>query len=473
MTIWQPDISNFQGPRYQAIVAALDQAVRDGILLPGSKLPTVRDLAYRIGVTVGTVSRAYQLAEERGLVSGEVGRGTFVQTLPASQLDAATVALLEDKDSDLISMARNIPVSGPAAAALGASLRRITTRVEASPAFALSLVDYNFLEAEHEQRYRAAGAQWLARTGVQAKPEQIIVTVGSQNALALIAGTLVKPGEKIFTETLTYIGVGNAADLYGIELMPIPRDAEGMLPDALEAAARNGQARLVFLVPTHSNPIGSTMSLTRRKAIVEVAQRHNLYIIEDDVYGFLPPDRPAPIQTLAPERTLYLTSASKCIMPGMRVAWLAAPTELIEPLLERQQAMMITPSSLPLEVITGWIEDGTANRLVESQRIEIEARRSIAAEILQGFNVNLPPYSLHGFWQLPEPWSAEDFAAHAYRRGVEVTPAHAFSVAQTSAPQGVRLALGEPASRGRLKQGLTILAEVAREIPNLRRSAIL
>lgn len=312
MTIWQPDLSRYAGPRYQAIAEAIAADFSAGRLKPGERLPPVRNLAWQLGVTVGTVNRGYMLAESRGLVSSEVGRGTFVRiggqdALPQIPLgDGSNVIDLEDA---VLNLTRNVPAGDHVSGAMIATMRAIAADCERRSELLHQFLSYG--DFAGAMRYRAAGARWMHRAGLQVAPEQVVVTGGAQQGLCAVFGSLAEPGERILIERLTYAGLLDAANFCGLKPEGLAMDEEGVIPDAVDAACRAGPARLLCLVPTIQNPTAATMSAQRRRDIVAVARKHDLTIIEDDVYGFLPPERPLPIAALAPERTVYLASDRK------------------------------------------------------------------------------------------------------------------------------------------------------------------
>ena len=279
--------------------------------------------------------------------------------------------------------------------------------------------------------HRAVAAAWIARRGVDVAPERVVVTCGAQHGLAVTASALTEAGDAILVEGLTYTGVIDTATFVGRRVTGVAIDDEGMVPDALDHAARTSGARVVVVVPTIHNPTAVVMGAERRRALVEVARTHDLLIVEDDVYGLLPEDNPAPIATLAPERTIYLTSASKSLAPGLRVGWAVAPAEIAPRLASAVFASTVAQPALNHEIIRLWIENGTAERLVATLRAELKARQLLAAEVLAGFDLSGHPASFHTLLHLPESWPAASFAASALSRGVRVTPAAMFAADRT------------------------------------------
>lgn len=460
MTIWVPDLATRSGPRYQAIAAAIVDAIDKGELSPGARLPPQRDLAWKLGVTVGTVSRAYMLAEQRGLLSGEVGRGTFVR-----DRGPGGGQLLGRWNDGAMDLSRNVPHSAAHDEALRDALHSLADRQGVE-----RLLHYMPSAGHHE--HRAAGATWIGRTGLEVTPNQVLLTGGAQQAMAAIMATLLNPGDVALTESLTYCGLMDAARLHRARLDGVAMDDEGMLPEALDRAASTTGAKVVILTPTIHNPTAAVMGTARRREIVEVARRHDLTIVEDDVYGFLPAERPAPIATIAPERTIYVASASKCIAPGFRVGWIACPPALIEPLTDAMHAMSIALPAMTAEVVRMWIADGTAARLMEILRRETAARQALMGELFQGFEMRRHPASFHVLLHLPEPWAAEEFALAARERGLIVIAAPSFAVTRGAAPAAIRISLSGAANEESLGLALGDLRSLLNAGPRQRRGII-
>lgn len=449
--MWIPPLEGTKGPRYVAIVEALAQDVASGRLEPGRRLPTHRDLAERLGVTVGTVSRAYAEAARRGLVSGEVGRGTFVRGWgdpPEPGAEAGGVVDLgQNHPPD--------PPSQPQRTALLDALASLTARRDAG-----RLLDYP--AAGGDAADREAGASWIGRSGVTASADDVLVCTGSQHGLTVVLATLLEPGDLLLTESLTYAGLKSVAGLLHLRLRGLPTDAGGLRPDALEDACREGGAKALYLIPTHHNPTTAVMPEDRRREIVRVARAHGLAVVEDDVHGLLPEVRPRPIAALAPERSYYLTSTSKTLAPGLRIAYVAAPPAMVPRLAASLRATTWAVAPLTAAVASTWIGNGTADTLLAARRLEARARQAIAVEALAGADLQTQPEAYYLWLRLPEPWRGDAFATEARARGVLVTPAEAFAVGREPAPHAVRLCLGAARTHESLRRGLDVVAGLLR-----------
>ncbi|MGO8915160.1 MAG: PLP-dependent aminotransferase family protein [Stellaceae bacterium] len=451
-----------RGPRYRAIAEALAQDVRRGALAAGARLPTHRDLAWRLKVTVGTVSRAYAEAERRGLISGEVGRGTFVRAAaapPALRFHEAT------PDEDFIDLGVHRPRAEGEATLLAEALRQLAGAPELA-----QLMEYQPHAGRSAER--AAGAAWIERSGgLAATPEQVVVTASGQHAMAAILAGIAEPGDSLAVEALTYPGIRAIASLLHLKIVPIALDEHGVVPEALEAACRAGRVRALYTLPTLHNPTTAILPLERRRALAELALRHDLVLIEDDVYGFLL-QRPLPaLASLAPDHAFYITSTSKSFLPGLRIGYARCPPALVERVTAALRALTYTAPPLMARIASRWIEDGTADRLVAEKRAETARRQALARRLLARHSYRTEPGAAHLWLSLPEPWQAEAFAAAAERRGVGVTPAAAFAVGR-HVPNAVRLCIGTPPAAAALERGLARLDELLAAPPSAYQSVV-
>lgn len=306
----------------------------------------------------------------------------------------------------------------------------------------------------------------MARARIEARAEQILVCSGALHAMTVVFSTLTKPGDTIFTESLTYPGMKNIAHLLNLRLQGLRVDAEGILPDAFDEACRRGDGKVLYTIPTIHNPLGTKMPEARRREIAQVAAAHGVQIVEDDVHSFMLPSPPPPLSSFAPENSYYILSMSKSIAGGMRVGYLLAPERMVEPLATSVRATVWMAAPLMAEIASEWIKDGTADRLVEQKRAEAAARQEIARRALHGFEFEAHPFSFHLWLHLPPPWRSNEFTAQLRRHGVAVTSSEAFVPAREEAPHAVRVCLGAPRSRAQLEKGLAIIRKVLQDSPD-------
>lgn len=472
--MWVPKLEHFPGPRYQALASAIETAIQSGELPVGAKLPPQRNLAWKLGVTVGTVSRGYMLAEQKGLLSGEVGRGTFVKPVDdGSPITGSSEILAADQmeiprltTPGVIEMSRNEPSLPDFEDILRRSLQRLSNRRGLQ-----NLLGYS--RTLGDPAHRAAAAKWISRVGLTVAPEQVIATAGAQQALAIVITAMTMPNEIMLVEALTYGGVHENAQQRPVRLEGVAMDEEGMMPDALAEAARRTGSRLVLIQPTIHNPTTVTMSAERRAAIVAVARKYDLTIIEDDVYGFLIRERPLPLAALAPERTIYIASASKCMAPGLRVGWIVSPPVLVERFTDALHAVAVNNPRLNQEIVRQWIEDGTAAALVDRLRDEAEIRNIMAAETFEGLTMRSHPASLHCYLELPSPWKPNEFTNQALGQGVRIASCTSFLLdTRPNPPPWVRISLAPSPDRNEVGEALRRLRSLIERGPEARQSIV-
>jgi DNA-binding transcriptional MocR family regulator len=468
MTIWIPDLSSHRGPRYLAIADALASDIRSNRLNPGDRLPTHRELAYQLGVTVGTVTRAYGEAERRGLIGGEVGRGTFVRsditvrssirTTPPVTGPAAAVM-----QTNVIEFSINTPTDldsgGEYSALMNTTLRELS---EATGAGSL----LNYQAGGGNRVHREAGAKLLAQFGVRVDPERVLITAGAQHGVMVALGALTEPGDTVLTESLTWPGVRRLGDFLRFRVQGLPMDKDGILPDAFEAACRGRNIKALYCVTNLQNPTSIVVPELRRRELAEVARRYGVKIVEDDVYGFLVPNAPQPMVNFAPELGVFCTSVSKSMAPGLRVGYLGALTDdstLINDAV-RHSSWLATP--LAAEIAARWINNGQGDRISTKRRDEYGRRQAAAREILAGLPYYSHPTSMHGWLDLPDDWPADAFALQARIRGVAVCPTSSFSLSR-SGRNGARISISAPGSIDTVARGLDIVARLAREKPRV------
>jgi DNA-binding transcriptional MocR family regulator len=438
MTIWSPRLPETDAPIYGRIADALERDVRSGMLIPGSQLPTHRELARELGITPVTVTRAYSEAARRGLVESSTGRGTFVR---AVRRDAAVQGDI-DLTTNTVSIA--LPAPSPAMLQRAGSM----------------LMNGTYAVGIGTERHRAAGAAWLSPGIGKTDPSRVIVSAGTQHALFLALAATTKPGDTVFTEAVTYHGVKAVAALLHLKLEPLPLDRYGLLPDAFERAARGRSGRVLYTIPSLHNPTTVVMPEKRRREIAAVAERHGVTIIEDDVSGFLLDKTPSAIAAFAPDRTIFISGLGKAISAGLRVGYLVAPDALLPRVQAALNATVLFSSPVVAELATTWIEDGTAARVAEQKRAEVALRQRIARRML-GFEGG-DPRAMHLWVELPKRWTADAFVEEARRRRVRIASASSFAVTP-DVPRAVRLSIGAPSTIGELEAALHVISGINEE----------
>lgn len=417
--------------RYKSLVDRFAADIRSGIMPPGTRLPTHRQLAADHGLALVTASRVYAELEAMGLVSGETGRGTFVREIalpPGQGSGQMTVA------AGMLDLNFNYPSLPGQADLLRTALRQLASSGDLE-----ALLRYQ----PHAGRLheRAAFARHVLSRGLSVEADQVLLVSGAQHGLAVTMMALLKPGDVIAVDALTYSGFKVLAETLHLDVVAIPVTAAGPDLDALQTLCRKRPVRAVYSMPTLHNPLGWVLSLDQRQALVAIARQHNLMIIEDAAYAFLVEDAPPPLATLAPERTVYVGGLSKSVATGLRVGFVVAPLEWVKGL---ERSIMATTWNVPgvmSAIAVAWIEDGTVAQLEAQKRRDAQARQALAAQVLKGLAYTRHPCSYFLWLPLAEEARADQVAMALQREGISVSTAEPFSVS-AHVPHALRLALG-------------------------------
>jgi DNA-binding transcriptional MocR family regulator len=434
------------GPRYLAIRDALEEAIREGRLAPGRRLPSHRLLARKLGVSVGTVTRAYEEALGRGLISGQVGRGTFVSYHPPPPLSVVDTSRFAGVTTDLY---QNFPVPLPEieGAAWARALDAIARETDHAALMRSSW-------SEISPRSRRAGEAWIARTGLRPEPAQVFDCPGPQAALCATLAALTEPGAVVLTAALAHPGIRAAVERFGLRVRGVRMDGEGIDPDALETACREESARILHVAPTVHSPTTATMSEERRRAISGIAERHDLTILEEEAAAFLLPEPLPPVARFVPGRTVFLGDVWMALSLGLRTTYLLVPERLRPAMAGAIAATCGVTPFLTAEVAARWIESDVADRMIALRRAELAARNTLAARILARRTFRSHPYGHHLWLELPEPWRPDRFVRRAEQRGIAVNGADWFAVAPGPPPAAVRVCIGGIPERDDLSRAL-------------------
>jgi DNA-binding transcriptional MocR family regulator len=455
--MWQPELLQADGPIYEKIAAALERDIRSGVLGNGTRLPTLKELAVLLQVTPGTVNRAYELAQRRGLVQGEVGRGTYVRAQDGLAESAGAVAAVpsplpaepHSEWVDLSIVKPNLHLQEP-------YVRAALQELSQSPILS-EMLDYT-PDGGHPL-HRQAGASWMQGAGLAARPEQVLLTAGAQHGLWVAVNALTRAGDLVLSESLCYPGVASVVHSLGRRLQGVAMDQEGMDPASLRALCQRERPAMVICIATCQNPTTRVMSAERRSQIAAIAREFDFILVDDDLYGFLAPTPMRPLASYAPERTLYLTSLSKSVFSTVRLGYLHCPPEWLAGLAASVRTSVWMVSPLAAQLATNLINSGKANELCNAQRAEAQVRQGMARELLGQFDYSGLPTAFHIWLKLPPDWSGGDqFAAIARGHQLLVAGGDAFSMNRDGeGRQHVRIAL-MASSREQMRFVLTKLA---------------
>lgn len=424
-----------------SIADSLEEDIRIGRLPLGAKLPPQREMARRLGLSVGTVSRAYAEARRRGIVEGHVGRGTFVTG--SGRTETAP------PETDLIDLSLNSP---PRTGAVQV-IERLLVEIAQDGSLA-RLMPYMPHQGLPEHR-EALGA-WMARHGQSGAG--VMITQGAQHAISAALSVLAREGDTVLAEAVTFSGVPAIAAQTGIRLHGVALDREGLVPEALDAAFAETGARVVFATPTLQTPTGAVMSEARRDAVAEVVARHDAHLVEDDVYARYAPHGVRPIRDRIPERTFHVQSFAKYMAPALRVGLMVPPPALADRAVAALRPTGWMASPILVEVAARAAENGALDAQIEAKRQVAVARRARAAEILGAYLPTAPKdhAGFHIWLPMPEGRSVNSLVHQARDENVRLRLPLATG---PSSPRGVRLCLGSPSEEG-LERALSSLQRI-------------
>ena len=436
---------------YRRIADRVAGDIASGRLRPGQQLPPQRVFARQRGIAGSTAGRVYAELVRRGLVVGEVGRGTFVRAAAAGPYGQAIV---EAATSAPVNLELNYP-SAPGqsellAPALAPLLRPdvLTEALRPAPATGTAAA-------------REAVSELLATPTWCPAPERILFTGNARQAIAATLASLVRPGGRVGVEPLTYPLVKEIAGRLGVVLVALEADGGGQLrPESVVAAHRTAPLSALYLQPTLHNPTSVTTSAERRGEIADVVRELGLPVVEDRIWSFLHPDSPAPLAAYAPGLVHVVDGLSKRVAPGLTVGFLVVPEGRVEAVGAAVRSGGWSAGRFALEAGVRWTADGTVGRLVAAKRADAAARQRLVAEELGGFAVRADPLTYYAWWELPVPWRADTFTAAAAAHGIAVTPGTAFGVDPKVTPDAVRLGLASAAVPD-LRRALRTLAALA------------
>ncbi len=436
-----------------AILNALERDIVSEHLRPGDRLPTHRELASRLGLAIGTVTKAYREAERLGLIAGDGRRGTFVGRRPHQ---SETFVSLTQPEPGIIDLSKYYPPS-----ITDPDLRHALTQLTRHNTD--HLIAYS--GPKGFDRHRLAGARWVATLGANVDQDDVIITYGAQHALLLTMMALARTGDIIATEKHTYPGIKCVAEILGLQLVGVESDDEGLLPDSFASCCARHRVKFLYCVPTLHNPTNVTLPESRRRALAEIAEKYDIKIIEDEINRRLVENPPPLISSLVPERSYLIASLSKVIAGGLRICYLVSPKKSQESIYRALIGTSLQVSPLLAELAAMWISDGTAERTVARKIAEAGRRSRLARSVLKGLDFNLAQFSYFIWLKLPQHWHRRDFAVEARRRGVIVAPADVFAIGNAVCGNAARICLGGHIDLETLEQGLGIVASVVHGSP--------
>ncbi|HHU6120950.1 TPA: PLP-dependent aminotransferase family protein [Klebsiella pneumoniae] len=437
-------------PAYLLIADIIADGINSGEFQPRDRLPPLRDLAALLAINYTTATRGYAEARRRGLIDSRPGMGSFIRgKVPSVPLNGGSS----------YEMTMNSPIEPGEELAQAIAAGAINLFTQKNILALLRYQDFGGLADD-----KAMAKVWLEKQLPPVSIDEILVTPGIHSALVGLLTLLCRHGGSVCVSDLIYPGLKAIASQLNITLQSLPCDENGPLPRAFEHQCQTGNIRALYVNPTIQNPTTLTLPLRRREALADVALRYSIPVIEDEAYAALATQHIASFSELIPELTWYLTGMSKCFGPGLRTAFVKGPgkrnTQLLAGAL---RALNVMASPLTNALAAQWIQEGTADRVLQSVRAESTIRQKIAANILKEFSYRATPEGFHLWLLLPRHfnWNPAEMAVQLRDLGVSAVSSAAFCT-DNNPPDAIRICLGGAWSREVCTENLHTLAHVMR-----------
>jgi 2-aminoadipate transaminase len=464
-------------PLYRQLSSSIAELIGRGGVQIGERLPATRELAGQLGLNRTTVSAAYALLEERGLIHGHVGRGSFVASRPDFSGEPTEGEPSVDWDAILPGPEPHTSAPGypieisfssarPSREAFPlASFRRLAREVIDSP----QASDILQLGSPHGygplRRYLYEGA---AAAGMTGPDDDLIITNGCQQAWDLLARILAPAGTPVVLEDPIYHGLWQVFARAGAEVIPAPVSGSGVDTGVLEQLFQRHKPRLAVVTPSFQNPTGATLSLSQRHRVIELAKQYKVVLLESDIYSELRYREtafPRLKQLDTSGRVVLLGSYSKVAFPGLRVGWVIAPRPLVAQLAALKRLSDLHSDHLSQAVLLRFAESGELRKHIErtrhagAQRLDA-VLRACREHLPAGARFTRPDGGMSLWVELPAPLRSTELLARVQSQGVDFLPGNYFS-AERSHPRGLRLSFGGLLPE-QIERGVRIIGEAAK-----------
>ncbi|KKN63106.1 hypothetical protein LCGC14_0505300 [marine sediment metagenome] len=449
--MWNPRIQHDSKLKYLGIVDAIESDIKNRLVRPGDKLPAQRAIAELLQIDLTTVTRALNEATKRGLVETLRGSGSFIAQTAFSLYNISS--LIEGKNIDL---SMNNPPH-PSLINLQDEIVKGLTEIQKK---GHSFDHLNYQETAGNPADREAGAMWLTQRIPDITSDKVLISSGAHSALFSILSYLKQTHHVIAAPALTYPGLRAIADHLGFGIVSITMDEQGIIPESFEQCCQNQQLDILYLIPNIDNPTTATIPITRRQQLVEIAEKYDVIIIEDDPYSPFQDDLLTSLYSLASQRTWHIATLSKCVSPALRVAYIVAPDlEQALSLTEKMRISNLMAPPLMTLLASHWIFNGMLQQITHAIKSENRLRHDIATAIFNKTLLTSSAVGPHIWLALPANWRALEFAEHAHRSGISIVPSSAF-VTGSNNTQAVRISLGGTIDRQSLTDAFNVLARL-------------
>lgn len=445
---WRPHLEDSDEPIYLSLAKQLQEDILSGTLTPGTKLPPQRELADFLDINLSTITRAFKLCEEKGLICSAVGRGTYVAADAASQ----GMIGINAPSKKIIEMGAILP---------NPDINKIASNFLASmvkePDF-YKLLQYGTVPYDDLQI--KAACKWLSYLGLTSCKNHILFSNGSQNAIFAVLSSLFQDGGKLATMPMIYPGLKMVAKILGIQLVALPLYDGKITEQSLEYVRKNQNVKGFYFIPDYNNPTNEVMDVETRKMIGSYATKYQMPVIEDAIYSLYIPNPLPTITSFTEEYGILISSVSKIMAPGLRLAVLHVPTQYHLAIGNCLYAMQITSPALMMQLFTRLVLSGQFEEIRRLRILEIEKRHNMLSRICKGLPIVTDLHSPIGWLTLPKDCNPDAFEEKALRNGLHLCSASRFMVGSALAPNAVRLSLISEHSDTRYEEGLELLKKI-------------
>ncbi|MDK2595824.1 PLP-dependent aminotransferase family protein [Pseudoalteromonas obscura] len=451
-TIWQANCEQFSQlastqPKYMALAELIEQAIDNKQLAFEQRLPAQRALADTLQITHGTVTRAYELLEQRGYVQAKLGAGTYVtknnslhHQMQISDL-ASSVQPLMGQESIIARAMQSLAHSHTDLSEL------LTYKLNGLP--------------RHQSFFR----EWLIQRGFACEKHEVIFTQGAQQGIYSCLSTLCEPGDVVLHEALTYPGFFKACKSLKVHTKGIPVNSEGIDLAVLESVCQTQSVKAIYITPNCQNPTNVRYSEARLQALLALSRKYHFFILEDDVNYCLPENWRLPLWQQAPDRVFYLASFSKYFSGGLRAGYLLAPILWQQQVINAVHAQCWSVSMTNFELLMRALQSKEYQYVQTKLEDEIRYRQAALKNVLAQFSFSAEFQGLNVCWQLPVNLNMHYVAAQFKSHQVEVRALDVFSSpSETCEDNGIRFTLGGPATREAFNFAMSRVETVLQEL---------
>lgn len=445
---WKPALTNTKKPIYIYLADTLEEDILSGKLTPGTKLPPQRELADFLDINLSTVTRAFKLCEQRGLICSVVGNGTYISSDAASN----SMLMLNNPNQNIIEMGAILP-NVEFNKYVSSYLQTMATEPDFYKLLQYGTIEYDDLQIQAAQK-------WLSYFSLSSAKEHILYSTGSQNAIFATLSALFKTGDRIATMPTTYPGLKVAAKILGIHLVPLHLDNGNITEDVLQFALNSQNVKGFYFIPDFHNPTSELLSVETRKLIATFCEKEKIPFIEDAIYTLFLPKPLPPIASFAQNQGIFISSTSKILAPGLRLAVIHCPQTAYPLIRESLYGMQIAPPVLMMQLFTRIL---LSERFEEIRRLRIqdlEQRNQLFDEMLKDCENTGNFHSPIRWIQIPEHITPAQFEALALSHNLQIYGADRFIVGSETIPNAIRVSLISTERIEDYRNGLQILKKL-------------